>query len=62
VEALIAQPPFDILYDRLDLVRIEGRLARIEVELIEPIFSFNLVLESSAHLANDVKVRIETIR
>jgi hypothetical protein len=33
----------------------------IEVELIEPIFSFNLVLESIARLANAVKVRIETI-
>lgn len=58
---MIAQHPFDILYAPLDSVRMEGRLAMIEVELIEPIFLLNLVLESIGRLVNAVKVEIETI-
>jgi hypothetical protein len=38
---------------------MEGRLAVIEVELIEPIFSFNLVAERIARLVNAVKVKLE---
>lgn len=49
-EAVLASLPFDLLYTRLDFVRLGGRLAVIEVELIEPIFSFNLVPESIARL------------
>ena len=49
-EAVLARLPFDVLYARLDFVRVSGRLAVIEVALMEPIFSFNLVPESIARL------------
>ena len=54
-EAVIAKLPFDILYARLDFVRMDSRLAVIEIELIEPIFSFNLVPESIPRLVNAVR-------
>ena len=49
--------PSDILYARLDFVRFNGQLSVMEVELIEPIFSFNLVPESIMHLVNATKIR-----
>jgi glutathione synthase/RimK-type ligase-like ATP-grasp enzyme len=51
-EAVMAKLPFDILYARLDFVRVDGQLSVIEVELIEPIISFNLVPESIGSLVN----------
>jgi glutathione synthase/RimK-type ligase-like ATP-grasp enzyme len=42
-EAILAKIPFDLLYARLDLIKVEDRLAVLEVELIEPIFYFNIV-------------------
>lgn len=45
-EAVLAKLPLEMLYTRLDFIRMAGRLCVIEVELIEPIFSFNLVPES----------------
>jgi len=59
-EAVLARLPFDILYARLDFVRIGHHLAVIEVELIEPIFSFNLVPDSITRLVNAVKVKFES--
>jgi len=41
----IARLPFDLLYARFDLVRVDGHLSVMEVELIEPILSFNLFPE-----------------
>lgn len=41
-ETIMGKLPFDTLYARLDLVRVNGDLAVMEVELIEPILSFNL--------------------
>jgi glutathione synthase/RimK-type ligase-like ATP-grasp enzyme len=58
-EAVIAQLPFDILYARLDFVRVAGQLSVIEVELIEPIFSFNLVPDSIARLVQATQARFE---
>ncbi len=55
----MAQLPFDVLYTRLDFVRIAGYLAIIEVELIEPIFSFNLVPESIARLVKATRRTLE---
>jgi glutathione synthase/RimK-type ligase-like ATP-grasp enzyme len=40
-EAILAALPYDLLYARLDLVRIDGRLAVMELELIEPILYFD---------------------
>jgi glutathione synthase/RimK-type ligase-like ATP-grasp enzyme len=57
-EAIIAKLPFDILYARLDCVRVGGQLAVIEVELIEPSFSFRLVPESIVHLAHAIRAKL----
>lgn len=37
-----ARLPYDLLYARLDLVRIDGHLSVMELELIEPILYFNM--------------------
>jgi glutathione synthase/RimK-type ligase-like ATP-grasp enzyme len=58
-EAVIAKLPFDVLYARLDFVRVEGRLSVIEIELIEPIFSFNLVPESVGRLVDATRLRFD---
>jgi hypothetical protein len=44
--------PFDLLYARLDLIRVDGHLSVMESELIEPIVSFNLVPKGVEHLGN----------
>lgn len=49
--------PSEILYARLDFVRVDGQLSVMEVELIEPIFSFNLVPESIVRLVNAAKIK-----
>jgi glutathione synthase/RimK-type ligase-like ATP-grasp enzyme len=49
--------PSDILYARLDFVRVSGQLSVMEVELIEPIFSFNLVPDSILRLVNATKIK-----
>ena len=56
---MLAKLPFDILYARLDFVRVDGRLSIIEVELIEPILSFNLVPESIMRLVNATGIKSE---
>lgn len=56
-EAVLDRIPLDILYARLDFVRVNGQLAVMEVELIEPIFSFNLVPESIMRLVNATKTK-----
>jgi len=56
-EAVIAKLPFDVLYARLDFVRVGSHLSVIEIELIEPIFSFNLVPESIVRLVNATRVK-----
>ena len=58
-DVVMAKLPFDILQARLDLVRVDGRLSIIEVELIEPIFSFNLVPEGIERLVHALKARFE---
>jgi glutathione synthase/RimK-type ligase-like ATP-grasp enzyme len=59
-EAVLAALPFDVLYARLDFLRVAGRLAVIEVELIEPIFSFNLAPDSIARLVDVTRRRLDT--
>lgn len=61
-EAVINMLPFDILFARLDFVRVDGKLSVIEAEMIEPVLSFNLVPESIARLVNAVKIRTGTER
>ena len=56
-EQVITKLPVDILYARLDFVRVGGQLAVMEVELIEPIFSFNLVPESIERLVSATRVK-----
>jgi glutathione synthase/RimK-type ligase-like ATP-grasp enzyme len=56
---VIARLPFDLLYVRLDFLRVQGRLSVIEVELIEPIFSFNLVPDSIARLVQATQSKWE---
>jgi glutathione synthase/RimK-type ligase-like ATP-grasp enzyme len=58
-EAALGKLPFDVLYARLDFVRVQGNLSVIEVELIEPIFSFNLVPESIERLVNATRIKFE---
>lgn len=53
-DAVMAAIPFDTLYARLDFVRIEGRLAVMEAELIEPILSLDLVPGSAGRLVDAV--------
>ncbi|MEO8446871.1 MAG: hypothetical protein ABI528_05215, partial [bacterium] len=48
---ILSKLPFDLLYVRLDLVRIGDELAVMEVELIEPILYFNLAPEGAVQLA-----------
>jgi glutathione synthase/RimK-type ligase-like ATP-grasp enzyme len=54
-EAIMDKLPFDLLYARLDLVRVDGELSVMEIELIEPILSFNLVPEGVERLVNATK-------
>jgi glutathione synthase/RimK-type ligase-like ATP-grasp enzyme len=61
-ESVKSRLPFDTLYTRLDFVRVEGQLSVIEVELIEPIFSFHLVPESIQRLIHATRLRYETRR
>lgn len=59
-QAVMDRLPFDLLYARLDFVRVDGQLAVMEVEFIEPIFSFNLVPESITRLVNATGMKYET--
>ncbi len=57
-EAVLAALPLDILYARLDFVRMDGQMSVMEVELIEPIFSFNLVPESIVRLVHATRIKL----
>jgi hypothetical protein len=57
-EAVMKKLPFDILQARLDFIRVDGHLSIIEVELIEPIFSFNLVPKGIERLVDAVRRRL----
>ena len=58
-EGVMAKLPFDILQARLDFVRVDGRLSIIEVELIEPILSFNLVPDGIGRLVHATRAKYE---
>jgi glutathione synthase/RimK-type ligase-like ATP-grasp enzyme len=52
VEAMLAKLPFDLLYARLDLVRIEDHMVVMELELVEPILYFNLAPQGVSRLVS----------
>jgi len=58
LEAMVARLPFDLLYARFDVVRIDGRLAVLELELIEPMLYFDLAPGSAGRLADATLVRL----
>jgi len=60
-ETILGKLPFDLLYARLDLVRVGGMLSVMEVELIEPILSFNLVPEGVERFVNATRVAFEKL-
>jgi glutathione synthase/RimK-type ligase-like ATP-grasp enzyme len=51
-QAMLRKLPFELLYARLDLVRVDGRLAIMELELIEPILYFSLAPQVVGRLAS----------
>jgi glutathione synthase/RimK-type ligase-like ATP-grasp enzyme len=57
VDDILRRVPFDIAYSRVDLVRLGGRLAVLELELIEPILYFHLAPASAGRLAQAVLAR-----
>lgn len=58
VEAMLARLPFDLLYARFDVVRIDGRLAVLELELIEPMLYLDLAPGSAGRLADATLARL----
>jgi len=58
VEAMLARLPFDLLYARLDVVRLDGRLALMELELIEPMLYFDKAPHSARRLARATAARL----
>lgn len=58
-EDMLAKLPFDLLYARLDLVRVAGRLAVMELELIEPMLYFEQAPVSAGRLACAAQLRLE---
>jgi glutathione synthase/RimK-type ligase-like ATP-grasp enzyme len=52
VDAILDRLPFDLLYARVDLVRLDGRLAVMELELVEPVLYFNLAPRGVGRLVN----------
>lgn len=58
-EAILGALDFDLLYARLDAVRIDGRLAVMELELVEPMLYLGLAPGSADRLAAAVLQRTE---
>jgi glutathione synthase/RimK-type ligase-like ATP-grasp enzyme len=58
VEAMLARLPFELLYARFDVVRVGGRLAVLELELIEPMLYLDLAPGSAGLLADATVARI----
>jgi len=58
VAAMVARLPFDLDYARVDVVRYDGRLAVLELELIEPMLYLGLAPGSADRLAEAVLRRL----
>lgn len=54
VNAMVEKLPEDLVYARLDLLRHEGRLAVIELELIEPVLYMKVAPDAARRLADAV--------
>ncbi|RXZ46394.1 hypothetical protein ESP57_15915 [Agromyces fucosus] len=59
VQAMLTRLPYDLLYARVDVVRVHGRLAVLELELIEPMLYFGLAPGSAARFAEATLLRFE---
>ena len=57
-DAMMRSLPFRPLYTRLDLVRVDGRLSVMELELIEPILHFDFAPEGAGRLAAAALARL----
>jgi glutathione synthase/RimK-type ligase-like ATP-grasp enzyme len=57
-EAMLGKLPFDLLYARLDLVRVDGRLAVMELELVEPMLYFDRAPASIGRLVGATMARL----
>ncbi len=60
VSAMLDRLPFDLLYARFDVVRFDGRLAVLELELIEPMLYLGLAPGSAGRLADATVARLGT--
>jgi glutathione synthase/RimK-type ligase-like ATP-grasp enzyme len=58
LEAMLALLPFDLLYARFDVVRMDGRLSVLELELIEPMLYFDLAPGSAGRFADATLARL----
>ena len=58
VAAMLDRLPFDLLYARFDVVRFAGRLAVLELELIEPLLYLGLAPGSAGRLAEATIARL----
>ncbi|WP_139417441.1 ATP-grasp domain-containing protein [Agromyces laixinhei] len=58
VAAMLARLPYELLYARFDVVRYGGRLAVLELELIEPMLYFGRAPGSADRLADATIARI----
>ena len=62
VAAMLQTLPFELAFARLDLVRVGGRLAVMELELIEPMLYFEFAPEGIARLARAILTRLDAHR
>ncbi|WP_158551808.1 hypothetical protein [Agromyces sp. PvR057] len=58
IEAMLARLPFDPLYARFDVVRVGGRLAVLELELVEPLLYLDRVPGAAGRLADATIARL----
>ena len=59
VQSMLARLPYDLHYARVDVVRVDGRLTVLELELIEPMLYFGLAPGSAERFADATLTRIE---
>ncbi|GAA4376575.1 ATP-grasp domain-containing protein [Agromyces bauzanensis] len=57
VDAMLACIPFELLYARFDLLRVDGRLAVLELEAIEPMLYLDRAPGSADRLARAIVTR-----